>query len=58
MDGLTGRPSRTGDRVIDDVSFTIHKGEVLGIAGVEGNGQAELVEAIMGMRASRPADRT
>ena len=29
---------------------TIHRGEVLGIAGVEGNGQAELVETIMGMR--------
>ncbi|AOP50138.1 heme ABC transporter ATP-binding protein [Streptomyces lydicus] len=37
--------------VLEDVSLTIHKGEVLGIAGVEGNGQAELVEAIMGMRA-------
>ncbi|WKX74264.1 ABC transporter ATP-binding protein [Streptomyces sp. XD-27] len=36
--------------VLDRISFTIHKGEVLGIAGVEGNGQAELVEAIMGMR--------
>ncbi|MFE2157483.1 ABC transporter ATP-binding protein [Streptomyces lydicus] len=36
--------------VLEDVSLTIHKGEVLGIAGVEGNGQAELVEAIMGMR--------
>ncbi len=36
--------------VLDDISFTIHKGEVLGLAGVEGNGQAELVEAIMGMR--------
>ncbi|WP_368068006.1 ABC transporter ATP-binding protein [Streptomyces sp. VNUA116] len=36
--------------VLDGISLTIHKGEVLGIAGVEGNGQAELVEAIMGMR--------
>lgn len=36
--------------VLSAVTFTIHKGEVLGIAGVEGNGQAELVEAIMGMR--------
>jgi len=35
--------------VLDDISLTIHKGEILGIAGVEGNGQAELVEAIMGM---------
>ncbi|CAL9472115.1 Galactose_methyl galactoside import ATP-binding protein MglA [Streptomyces sp. enrichment culture] len=36
--------------ILDEISFTIHKGEVLGIAGVEGNGQSELVEAIMGMR--------
>ncbi|MDD1063123.1 ABC transporter ATP-binding protein [Streptomyces cocklensis] len=36
--------------VLDEIGFTIHKGEVLGIAGVEGNGQAELVEAVMGMR--------
>ncbi|MGW3242952.1 ABC transporter ATP-binding protein [Streptomyces sp. NPDC001070] len=35
--------------VLDRIGFTIHKGEVLGIAGVEGNGQAELVEAIMGI---------
>ncbi|WP_373295450.1 ABC transporter ATP-binding protein [Kitasatospora griseola] len=35
--------------VLDDISLRIHKGEILGIAGVEGNGQAELVEAIMGM---------
>jgi ABC-type uncharacterized transport system ATPase subunit len=40
-----------GRAVVDDVSFTIHGGEVLGIAGVEGNGQAELVEALMGIRA-------
>ncbi|NUK97288.1 heme ABC transporter ATP-binding protein, partial [Streptomyces lunaelactis] len=33
--------------VLDGINFTIHKGEVLGIAGVEGNGQSELVEAIM-----------
>lgn len=44
LQGLTGRP------VLDNISFTIHAGEVLGIAGVEGNGQAELVEVIMGMR--------
>lgn len=43
---------REGRAVVDDVSFTIHAGEVLGIAGVEGNGQAELVDAIMGIRPS------
>lgn len=36
--------------ILDDITFTIHQGEVLGIAGVEGNGQSELVEAIMGIR--------
>ena len=39
-----------GRAVVDDVSFTVHEGEVVGIAGVEGNGQAELVDAIMGLR--------
>jgi general nucleoside transport system ATP-binding protein len=44
LGGGTGRP------LLDGISLTIHAGEVLGIAGVEGNGQAELVEVIMGMR--------
>ncbi|MBT2480908.1 ABC transporter ATP-binding protein [Streptomyces sp. ISL-94] len=35
--------------VLAGIGFTIHKGEVLGIAGVEGNGQTELIEALMGM---------
>ncbi|MFE6841542.1 ABC transporter ATP-binding protein [Streptomyces sp. NPDC057686] len=35
--------------VLSGIDFTIHKGEVLGIAGVEGNGQTELIEALMGM---------
>jgi len=52
--GLTVR-AEDGRPLIDDVSFTIHRGEVLGIAGVEGNGQAELVEAIMGIRPSTGA---
>jgi simple sugar transport system ATP-binding protein len=36
--------------LISNISFDLHAGEVVGIAGVEGNGQAELVEAIMGLR--------
>lgn len=41
----------TGGRpLVDDANFVIRAGEILGIAGVEGNGQAELVESIMGMR--------
>ena len=42
--------SADGRVLLADIAFTIHRGEVLGIAGVEGNGQAELVEAIVGMR--------
>ncbi|MCC6497298.1 MAG: ABC transporter ATP-binding protein [Propionibacteriaceae bacterium] len=37
-------------KLLDGIDLTIHAGEILGIAGVEGNGQAELVEVIMGMR--------
>src|SRR6478735_12261381 len=39
-----------GRRLLDDVSLRIRRGEVLGIAGVEGNGQTELTEVVMGMR--------
>jgi simple sugar transport system ATP-binding protein len=35
--------------VVDDVSLDIRAGEILGIAGVQGNGQTELVEAITGL---------
>jgi simple sugar transport system ATP-binding protein len=35
---------------VDEVSFDVRAGEVLGVAGVQGNGQTELVEAITGMR--------
>ncbi|MFE7211619.1 ABC transporter ATP-binding protein [Streptomyces sp. NPDC001698] len=39
-----------GRAVLDDISFTIHAGEVLGLAGVEGNGQSELIEALIGLK--------
>ncbi len=39
-----------GHKVVDGVDFEVRAGEVLGIAGVQGNGQSELVEAIMGLR--------
>ncbi|MBW0118500.1 ABC transporter ATP-binding protein [Pseudonocardia abyssalis] len=45
-----------GRPLLADVDLVVHAGEVLGIAGVEGNGQTELVETIMGMR--RAADGT
>jgi ABC-type uncharacterized transport system ATPase subunit len=42
-----------GLRAVKGVSLTVHAGEIVGLAGVEGNGQTELVEAITGLR--RPA---
>ena len=39
----------TRGRVLDDVSFTLHAGEVLGIAGLVGAGRTELARAIMGL---------
>jgi simple sugar transport system ATP-binding protein len=35
---------------VDGVSFEVRQGEVLGVAGVQGNGQTELVEAVTGLR--------
>ncbi len=35
---------------VNGVSFDVRQGEILGIAGVQGNGQTELVEALMGLR--------
>ena len=39
-----------GRRLLDDVDLTVHQGEIVGIAGVEGNGQQELIEALLGLR--------
>jgi len=40
-----------GQIALDSLSFEVRAGEILGVAGVEGNGQRELVEAITGLRA-------
>lgn len=37
--------------VVNDVSFQVREGEILGVAGVQGNGQTEMVEALTGLRA-------
>ncbi len=63
---LERAPSKAGERVlavkdlmvvderkqvaVDGVSFEVFAGEVLGVAGVQGNGQTELVEAVTGLR--------
>lgn len=42
--------SDAGVQVLKNVSFNVYAGEILGIAGVEGNGQTELVEVLTGLR--------
>ena len=37
-----------GKRKVDEVSFSIREGQILGVAGIDGNGQSELVELIVG----------
>ncbi len=50
VEGLTVRDQR-GLEAVKKVSFSVRAGEVLGIAGVQGNGQTELAEALTGLRA-------
>jgi len=49
VDGLTVAGDR-GETAVRDVSFRIREGEIVGVAGVAGNGQRELAEALSGMR--------
>jgi simple sugar transport system ATP-binding protein len=41
--------ARDETRRLDDISFDVRAGEIVGVAGVEGNGQTELIEAIAGL---------
>ena len=49
VDGLNCT-SPEGVRLISDISFKVRAGEILGVAGIAGNGQSELLEALAGMR--------
>ena len=42
--------NRENVKILDDVSFDVYGGEILGIAGISGNGQKELLEAIAGLQ--------
>lgn len=45
-----------GQHAVERLSFSVRAGEIVGIAGVDGNGQSELIEAITGMRGIRSGD--
>ncbi len=45
-------PDYEGREKLKDVSFTLHRGEILGIAGVAGSGQQELAEGLFGLKKS------
>ena len=49
VEGLTV-PGDRGETAVKNVSFSIREGEIVGVAGVAGNGQRELAEAVSGMR--------
>jgi ABC-type uncharacterized transport system ATPase subunit len=49
VEGLTVI-DQIGQLVVNDVSFTVRRGEILAVAGVQGNGQTELTEALLGLQ--------
>lgn len=57
VEHLTVR-NKDGVKMLDDVSFTAKGGEILGIAGIAGSGQRELLEAIGGMQQLCPSEVT
>jgi ABC-type uncharacterized transport system ATPase subunit len=47
---------RLMETALMDLSFSLHAGEILGVAGVDGNGQAELIQIFQGLRAWRSGE--
>ncbi|MBO0799487.1 MAG: ABC transporter ATP-binding protein [Blastocatellia bacterium] len=52
---LDVRNLRFGER-LEDISFSVRAGEIVGIAGVEGNGQSELIEVLAGLQQASGGD--
>jgi simple sugar transport system ATP-binding protein len=52
LEGLTAEDDR-GHVAVDDVTLDVRAGEIVGVAGVEGNGQDQLIEAVLGLRHAR-----
>jgi len=51
VEGLTIRAGRGKTKpLVDNVSFSVRAGEIVGVAGISGNGQSELIQAIAGLR--------
>lgn len=57
MQGVTVYRSGRRRPALEDVTLTVASGEILGVAGVEGNGQKELAEAVAGIRRRRVRGR-
>ena len=49
VSGLTVKNKQTGKNVVDNVSFKVREGEIVCVAGIDGNGQSELVYALSGL---------
>lgn len=53
LEGICSDADGVGGSRLADVSLNLRRGEIVGIAGVEGNGQSELIEVMTGMRVPR-----
>ena len=49
VQNLTVRSKKHGKPVVNNVSFNVHRGEIVCIAGIDGNGQSELIYALTGL---------
>ncbi len=49
VEGLSLAAEDGGRDVLTDITFKVHAGEIVGVAGIEGNGQSQMVDAIIGL---------